>query len=59
MFRLPKDEELDEKKPTEFLVKHTKEVVYRYRRLQDAYMTDYPIFCKSLNRSGSRITVSQ
>ena len=46
MFRLPKDEELDEKKLTEFLVKHTKEVVYRYRRLQDAYMTDYPIFCQ-------------
>lgn len=44
MFRLQKNEELDEKKLTEFLVKHTKEIVYRYRRLQDAYMTDYPIF---------------
>lgn len=44
MFRLAAEEELTEQKLTEFLVEHTREIAFRYRRLQAAYMTDYPIF---------------
>lgn len=44
MFRLPSDEELTPEKLGKFLWKHNVEIAFRYQRLFNAYMTDYPIF---------------
>lgn len=44
MFRLPSDEELTPEKLGKFLWKHNAEIAFRYQRLFNAYMTDYPIF---------------
>jgi phage portal protein, SPP1 family len=44
LFRLPSDEELTPEKLGKFLWKHNAEIAFRYQRLFNAYMTDYPIF---------------
>lgn len=44
IYRLSDTEELDAKTLGVFLQRHNAEVAYRYQRLFDAYMTDYPIF---------------
>ena len=44
MFRLPSDEELTPENLGKFLRKHNAEIAFRYQRLFNAYMTDYPIF---------------
>lgn len=44
MFRLPSDEELTPENLGKFLWKHNAEIAFRYQRLFNAYMTDYPIF---------------
>jgi len=44
LFRLPSDEELTPENLGKFLRKHNAEIAFRYQRLFNAYMTDYPIF---------------
>lgn len=44
IYRLSDTEILDAKTLGVFLQRHNAEVAYRYQRLFDAYMTDYPIF---------------
>ena len=44
MFRLEDDEILDEDKLGRFLSQHSAEVIFRYKPLLEAYMTEYPIF---------------
>ena len=44
MYRLESEEELTKDKLGEFLQKHSKEVLHRYKKLYNAYHTDYPIF---------------
>lgn len=43
-YRLEANEELTDAKLCEFLQKHASESTFRYKRLKDAYETDYPIF---------------
>lgn len=43
MYRLPVDEELTDIKLEQFLTQHAAESKRRYKRLKDAYKTDYPI----------------
>lgn len=43
MYRLASDEELTDAKLGEFLRRHNAERMFRYKRLLDAYKTDYPI----------------
>ena len=44
MYRLPAEEELTDAKLCKFLQQHAAESTFRYKRLLDAYKTDYPIF---------------
>lgn len=44
MYRLAAEKELTDKKLGQFLQQHAEESTFRYKRLLDAYMTDYPIF---------------
>lgn len=44
MYRLAAEKELTDKKLGQFLQQHAEESTLRYKRLLDAYMTDYPIF---------------
>ena len=44
LFRLPSEEELTDKKLNEFIAKHDAECAFRFKRLKDAYETDYQIF---------------
>jgi SPP1 family phage portal protein len=44
LFRLPSEEELTDNKLNEFLAKHDAECAFRFKRLKDAYETDYQIF---------------
>lgn len=43
MFRLSDDEELDDKTLSKFIERHAAESAFRYKPLQDAYMTNYGI----------------
>lgn len=43
MYRLPSEEELTDEKLWEFIQQHAADSAGRYKRLLDAYMTDYPI----------------
>lgn len=43
MYRLATTEALTDAKLGEFLQRHTAECAFRYKKLQDAYKTDYPI----------------
>lgn len=61
MFRLPSDEELTPEKLGKFLWKHNAEIAFRYQRLFNAYMTDYPIFHQVLKpdwKPDNRIAVN-
>ena len=44
LYRLPSEEELTDDKLNEFIARHAAECSFRYKRLQDAYETEYPIF---------------
>lgn len=44
LYRLPSEEELTDNKLNEFIARHAAECSFRYRQLQDAYETEYPIF---------------
>ena len=44
LYRLPSEEELTDHKLNEFIARHAAECSFRYKRLQDAYETEYPIF---------------
>ena len=44
MYRLAAEKELTDEKLGQFLQQHAEESTLRYKRLLDAYMTDYPIF---------------
>ena len=44
MYRLSADEELTNNKLCQFLRQHAVETTFRYKRLSNAYKTDYPIF---------------
>lgn len=44
MYRLAADEELTDAKLCQFMQQHAVEATFRYKRLIDAYKTDYPIF---------------
>lgn len=44
LFRLPSEEELTDNKLNEFIAKHDAECAFRFKRLKDAYETDYQIF---------------
>lgn len=44
MFRMRADDELTDEMLANFLEKHNAEVAFRFSRLLDAYMTNYPIF---------------
>lgn len=44
LYRLPSEEELTDHKLNEFIARHAAECTFRYKRLQDAYETEYPIF---------------
>ena len=43
MYRLPADEELTDDKLCQFLQQHAVEATFRYKRLMNAYKTDYQI----------------
>lgn len=44
LYRLPSEEELTDHKLNEFIARHAAECTFRYKRLQNAYETEYPIF---------------
>ena len=44
LYRLPSEEELTDNKLNEFITRHAAECSFRYKSLQDAYETEYPIF---------------
>lgn len=44
MYRLPAEEELTDEKLGKFIQQHAAESTFRYKRLMDAYKTDYQIF---------------
>lgn len=44
MYRLPIEENLTDEILGQFLARHASESTFRYQKLKDAYMTDYPIF---------------
>ena len=44
LYRLPSEEELTDHKLNEFIARHAAECSFRYKQLQDAYETEYPIF---------------
>lgn len=61
MFRLAKEKELTDNKLNEFLAEHANLVQRRYRKLDDAYKTDFPILHqadKPLYKPDNRIAVN-
>lgn len=44
IYRISSDEELTDAKLSQFIMRHAAEVTFRYKPLEDAYQTDYPIF---------------
>nr|DAT83801.1 MAG TPA: PORTAL PROTEIN [Caudoviricetes sp.] len=44
IYRISPDEELTDAKLSRFIAKHAAESMFRYKQLQDAYETDFPIF---------------
>ena len=44
IYRLSPDEELTDAKLRRFIARHAAESTFRYKQLQDAYETDFPIF---------------
>jgi SPP1 family phage portal protein len=44
IYRISSDEELTDAKLSQFIMRHAAEVTFRYKPLDDAYQTDYPIF---------------
>lgn len=47
IYRISPDEELTDAKLSRFIERHAAESTFRYKQLQDAYETDYPIFHES------------
>lgn len=61
LYRLPSEEELTDHKLNEFIARHAAECTFRYKRLQDAYETEYPIFlepAKPMWKPDNRIAVN-
>lgn len=46
IYRISPDEELTDAKLSRFIARHAAESMFRYKQLQDAYETDFPIFQK-------------
>lgn len=46
IYRISPDEELTDAKLSQFITRHAAESMFRYKQLQDAYETDFPIFHK-------------
>ena len=46
IYRISSDEELTDAKLSRFIARHAAESMFRYKQLQDAYETDFPIFHK-------------
>lgn len=46
IYRISPDEELTDVKLSRFIARHAAESTFRYKQLQDAYETDFPIFHK-------------
>lgn len=46
IYRISPDEELTDAKLSRFIARHAAESKFRYKQLQDAYETDFPIFHK-------------
>ena len=46
IYRISPDEELTDAKFSRFIARHAAESTFRYKQLQDAYETDFPIFHK-------------
>ena len=46
IYRISPDEELTDAKLSRFIARHAAESTFRYKQLQDAYETDFPIFHK-------------
>lgn len=46
IYRISPDEELTDAKLSRFIARHAAESMFRYKQLQDAYETDFPIFHK-------------
>lgn len=46
IYRISPDEELTDAKLSQFITRHAAESTFRYKQLQDAYETDFPIFHK-------------
>lgn len=44
IYRISSDEELTDAKLSQFIMRHAAESTFRYKPLDDAYRTDYPIF---------------
>ncbi|RGH23122.1 phage portal protein [Firmicutes bacterium AF12-30] len=44
IYRISPDEELTDAKLSRFIARHAAESTFRYKQLQDAYETDFPIF---------------
>ena len=44
IYRISPDEELTDAKLSQFIARHAAESKFRYKQLQDAYETDFPIF---------------
>lgn len=44
IYRISPDEELTDAKLSQFIARHAAESTFRYKQLQDAYETDFPIF---------------
>lgn len=44
IYRISPDEELTDAKLSRFITRHAAESTFRYKQLQDAYETDFPIF---------------
>lgn len=44
VYRISPDEELTDAKLSRFIARHAAESTFRYKQLQDAYETDFPIF---------------
>lgn len=44
IYRISPDEELTDAKLSRFIARHAAESMFRYKQLQDAYETDFPIF---------------
>ena len=44
IYRISSDEELTDAKLNQFIMRHAAESTFRYKPLDDAYRTDYPIF---------------